>query len=379
MKHIQKLLGVITLTFLFVFQASASNISLYVIDVFDTHTMSISLSDTSNLSQWEVQGDVKILRDTTITNAQKNTDDAKVVTVKLDEGLEIHSSYSLLTLFWAEGSIDFQTGDVLSNTVIKNQNPEISEQTIDQILIIDAHTVEVTYTTDVAEWELEYNILTETPVSSIEKLSDNNNRITLRLWQALRDNSEYILMIVSLTGKDGNQIVFENSISDFTTPETIQRASVATGKEYEKEIQEVEDTQSIIAAKIAARNAQNADTTLTQEDDMIMPEQEQGIIPDVEPLTEEYIENMDFIEDDMYTETPGIPTVDEMNMMDHPEIQDELSQEEVELNSAGLMKTTIAVASSAQSVPKTGAETWILIFASLFINGFYYFSRRKRA
>jgi len=35
------------------------------------------------------------------------------------------------------------------------------------------------------------------------------------------------------------------------------------------------------------------------------------------------------------------------------------------------------VALSATVTPDTGAETWVLILLTLFINTFYYFSRRK--
>jgi len=44
---------------------------------------------------------------------------------------------------------------------------------------------------------------------------------------------------------------------------------------------------------------------------------------------------------------------------------------------AEIEQTVESVAMSATATPETGAETWVLIMLTLFINTFYYFSRRK--
>jgi len=54
-------------------------------------------------------------------------------------------------------------------------------------------------------------------------------------------------------------------------------------------------------------------------------------------------------------------------------MQEDMSDEEdatIEVTEAATMVT---------QTPDTGAETWVLIIATLFINTFYYLSRRKKS
>jgi len=54
-------------------------------------------------------------------------------------------------------------------------------------------------------------------------------------------------------------------------------------------------------------------------------------------------------------------------------MQEDMSDEEdatIEVTEAATMET---------QTPDTGAETWVLIIATLFINTFYYLSRRKKS
>jgi hypothetical protein len=50
---------------------------------------------------------------------------------------------------------------------------------------------------------------------------------------------------------------------------------------------------------------------------------------------------------------------------------------EIELSAASVQYNLEKVATTAQEMPDTGAESWLLILITLFINSFLYFARRK--
>lgn len=77
-------------------------------------------------------------------------------------------------------------------------------------------------------------------------------------------------------------------------------------------------------------------------------------------------------EQEQQLEQQEIPEI----LLENKEIVDE--SEEYDLSAAPTPYNLEKVATTAQVMPNTGAETWILIFSTLFINSFLYFSRRKK-
>ena len=61
-----------------------------------------------------------------IAFASQDEDDDNVAILTLDERLEKNTEYSLLTVFGADGSIDFKTGDSLEG--IEILNPETDDE-----------------------------------------------------------------------------------------------------------------------------------------------------------------------------------------------------------------------------------------------------------
>lgn len=93
MKHIFKLFLCISIL---ITSVSATEISL--VDVQDTQTLSILLSEEVNLEEGIVEADVKVLKDVTIETAEKSVDDSKRVIVDFPEPLKENTTYSLLSL-----------------------------------------------------------------------------------------------------------------------------------------------------------------------------------------------------------------------------------------------------------------------------------------
>lgn len=284
---------------------------------------------------------MKVLQDMTLNQAQKNLENSKKVTITLEEPLRQNTKYSILSILGAQGSIDFQTGDFLENQEIPNTSLFGQDQNIQSITIINDKILDLNYVSDVVESDFEYKLLQELEVLSIENTSAADERLIVNLGQEITADREYILMVISLIGSDGDEITFDTGIYDFTSPESLEKSQSVIDAQTPKSSKDIttsfnQEAQMSVQEKIAQRNAAK------------LLEVEQAEV-----------------------------TVQEIPM------QDSLLPEEEELNAApsdtGLMKSTLSVAAEATMTPDAGAETWVLIFATLLINTFYYFSRRKVA
>ena len=319
MKHIQKIIVIALFSLLSIFQASAEEITIDTIDVLDTHTVSFSISDTTIFWDNDIQGDIKILKDTTIENATRDTEDNQTVLINLPAPLKKDTTYSLLGLFGAEGSIDFVTTGELSGVEIQNDGFALEEQTIDFIRIIDQDTIAVVYTTDVLSSVFEYKLLTELKINAISRKNATDGRINIELRDEIERESEFIFIVVSLFDSEENEITFANSIYDFTSPAILEESSWIPSILGESEDEFMK--QLALEEKIAARN--EAKKQESQEEDII----------------DESLE--------------------------------------IELSAASVQYNLEKVATTAQEMPDTGAESWLLILITLFINSFLYFARRK--
>jgi len=76
--------------------------------------------------------------------------------------------------------------------------------------------------------------------------------------------------------------------------------------------------------------------------------------------------------------TEEITEVEETNEMLDTSENEENSQEDMSDEEDATIEVTEAATMVTQT-PDTGAETWVLIIATLFINTFYYLSRRKKS
>lgn len=140
----------------------------------------------------------------------------------LPQSLKQDTEYSLLGLFGAEGSIDFTTGRELSDVEIENDGFILEEQGIELIRIVDENTLEIVYILEVIEVEFEYKLLTELKIESISRKNATNSRVNIELRDEIELESDFIFIVVSLLDSDGNEVAFENSIYDFTSPAQLE-------------------------------------------------------------------------------------------------------------------------------------------------------------
>lgn len=323
MKHLKKIIAVLAI--IGITQISYSeNLWVDEINVIDANTISVMLSDNPNLNQGEVEWEITILNDLSIRWAITSDISGNSVEIMLEDPILPNTKYSLLTISGADGSIDFETPQAVDGFSAVNISGS-SSQNIDSIEILDDRTLIVHYVMDVSASSYEYKLLAESRVTKIEKPDYFISELVISIEPPLVSNKDYILMFIDMPDAAGNYLEFDTWIYDFTTQEivTIENNIEETIEELPEEIENFEDNME------ADENSENLDF-LREEDENTMGEVDMEAAPEVSLEKDSQID-------------------------------------------------TLEVANQIQETPDTGAETWVLIFATLFINTFFYLSRRKKA
>lgn len=214
-----KLFIALTLSFLLVATTNAATIEK--IDVKTNNTIDITASSDVVFSDVNVEGDIKVLKDLAVSFSSKDPENTKKLLLNLSEDLSINTSYSLITILWAEGNIDFVIWESLEWEILNLALAEW-ENGIEKINILDSRTMELYFNFDLTEDLFEFKILTEIPTSSLK--SEWNNLLTLQTSRNLSVNTDYILMILTLEDAMGSSIVFEEDLYDVTTPSNLEEA-----------------------------------------------------------------------------------------------------------------------------------------------------------
>jgi hypothetical protein len=207
-----KILFTFFISFLYVSNAYSANIEN--IQAVDSETIKMIASSDVTFSDIKVYWEVKILKDITILNTTKDTLNKRKLILNLDSELSFNSAYSLISVIWAEWSIEFEIGE---SYLWEKINPNYYNETkiIEKVVVIDSKTIEVYYNYDLTSSIYEFKLLSELKVSSIE--SQWNNVLDVRLETPIKKSSSYIFMIISLENIDWEELVFNNSLFDFTT------------------------------------------------------------------------------------------------------------------------------------------------------------------
>jgi len=313
MKHIVYT-TILSLTFGLLGTSVHASIDASEVRAISPQEIEVTFSENPNLRVGEVEAEVKILRDISIRGGFTWKESSQVELI-LEDPLLPNTNYSLLSIIWADGSIDFKTSDELDDKTIMNLSRDEQED-IKSITIVNSRTVLIDYIQDLSETEFEYKLLAESRVESIENKAYDDSKIFIRVDPPLLAEQNYILMILDMQDVDGIFLDFELWIYDFSTP---------PGDEWIEY-----NTQDI---------AETADNLITEEE---INENEISI-PEVRIVEEEFSDNL------------------------------ESAGEEISLE-----KNINSVAQTVGETPDTGAETWILILLSLVINSFYHLSRRKK-
>lgn len=323
MKHLVKIISIISILSLWYYNVTFSGpLGVDDISVTSENSIEVTFSENPTLKVGEIDAEIKILRDISLRGsfmAEQNT-----VEILLEDPIAPNTSYSLLTIVGGEGSIDFVTPETIEGSIINNVN-SVEVEDIASIEIIDSRNILVSYRQELLETNFEYKLLAESTIEKIENKDYLDSKITISVTPPFASEKDYILMFIDIRDVDWNYLEFDTGIYDFTTT-LIEEWSFP------------EDTEED-----------------TLEDELELPE-----VVQIDTSTG----------DETDTNNEALPS----------DSWDE-SEENI-LNSAwsdvSTEQSINAVAGTIMETPDTGAETWVLIIASLLINSIYYLSRRKK-
>lgn len=216
MKTINKLFALLVLVLMWIWSASAATIEK--LEALDNVTVELTANSDITFPTTDIKGDVKLLKDIPVSFSAKDVENLKKVTVNLSGDLKINTSYSLISIIWAEGNIDFNIWETLA-WEIANANLTPEEDWITKINIVDARTVELYFTKDLSEETFEFKILSEVETKWLR--SQGNNKLIIDSAKPLDKSTNYIVMVLSLEDASGNPVTFEEDLYDFATTDSL--------------------------------------------------------------------------------------------------------------------------------------------------------------
>ncbi len=294
--------------------------SIVSVSVGDANTLKVTLSGAQ--LQAAPTGEVKILKDMSVTSATKDPVNTKVVNLSLAWDLVAGKSYSLISIFGAEGSMDFSLGKSVSNVDIPNQDK--ASTSIEKIVVKDSKNVSVYFKAALTGSEFEFKILSNLGVESIG--ADIDGSLLVKASTAIEPNKAYILMVVSLKDAAGKDITVDDGIYDFTSSALTSAPATGTW---------------VVASPLAPNPGATGTWVVAA----------QGAPNPGATLAPTGTGSAELNAAAASSNAGKVVAVDNGNV------------EKVALNAA--------------KTPATGPETWIIILATLFINSSLYLYRRK--
>ena len=216
MKNLKKLLVVVLSSLMITtntFAAADLNIVSVIAD--DTDTVKVLLDGEIVSEEAVLEGDAKVFKDIKVDALEKDLDNLNKLNISLTEALEANSSYSFLSVYGVEGNMDFALGDEVLGVDLDNP---LSTENVEKIFIKDATNIEVTFSKEITETEIEIKVLKELGVNSIELNLEDKTELNLVMQNVLETSSKYILMMFSLNVWE-EEVSFTNGIFDFETDE----------------------------------------------------------------------------------------------------------------------------------------------------------------
>ena len=298
----------------------------------DNQHIDFSVTPEASFTEWEVTGEIKVLKDLEITFSSKDFEDSNKIVLNLKNELLPNSSYNLLSVFWVDWNIDFSLLDEMNLVDIANSENIIWIQWISRLVIIDSKTIEVYFNDPVDSSEFEFKLFRE---SKVESISNESGKLSINLSDKLDKSSSYLLMLISLKDISWDDLSFEEEIYDFSTDEKLS-------DKIEEIIEDVPEVTTPETEEII----NNEDNISWNNEEIINNEENKEVISD----------------NNTWAETWEASNGDNLNASSWEEGEVAWELEEVALNAA--------------ATPKSWPETWVLIFLTIFVNIFI-FARKK--
>jgi len=202
---------IFTLSVSFNVYAKDRDISIIDIDSNNWNILKIFLDKNIETNTMSVNSDIKVFRDLETMKISIDLENSNLVHLTLKEGLEEDTWYNLLSVYGAEGTIDFNIEKLYNWLEIKWNNIDW----IEKLLIIDSKNIEIYFKKIVSSDSIDVKLLREHSINSFKINSDNKKELDVYLKDEIHSNSKYIIMMFTITIKEELTYNVSNSIYDF--------------------------------------------------------------------------------------------------------------------------------------------------------------------
>jgi len=227
-----KICTILLVSLLYINNTFAEKVNLSIIDLDSSNSnlLEIFLDKNIESNSMEVEWDIKLFKDLKSNSIIKELEDNKTIVINLLDSLEKNTSYSLLSVYWADWTIDFKINDLINGLEI------LWDWTtwVDKVNIINWNTIKISFTKDIIWEDIDVKILKEFSLGWLKVNQDNTKILYVKAIDKLDTDSNYIIMLFSFTTKNWNIYYINNSIYDFSTKSELKEV-IINNKENIKE------------------------------------------------------------------------------------------------------------------------------------------------
>ncbi len=230
-----KIIKVLFLSIFFTASTYAAVVDLKIDEVTQNWANSLNVNFDKDVNWTTISWDIKIFRDLEITEISKDETMPNKLNLKLSKDIKVGGTYNVFWVFWVDWSADF----IVENwNSVKMLSKAPTSQWIVRVAFKDGKTMEL-YFKDPLTWnDYEFKLLEEFAISDLTTLSWN---LIINTVNSLVSDSDYIIMIISLSDELSNEYNIDESIFDFRLwevsikKEDIQNEIMDTLKTVEEE------------------------------------------------------------------------------------------------------------------------------------------------
>lgn len=193
--------------------AAENDISIIDVDATNSNVLKIFMDRDLETNSADLTSDIKIFKDLNTETIIKDLENDKLLSINLSEDIKNNSSYSLLSVYWVEWSIDFRIDDLINwLEIIWNDT-----DWVEKISIINSRQLNVVFKNSIISDDVDVKILREYNIDSLQFNIDNKKELDVYLADKLSITSKYLVMVFSITTTENIVYTIWNSIYDFNT------------------------------------------------------------------------------------------------------------------------------------------------------------------
>lgn len=214
-----KIIKVLFLSLFFTATTNATTLDLKIDEVIQNWANSVSVNFDKDVNWTSITWDVKIFRDLEILEISKDETMPSKLNIKLGKDVKVGGTYNVFAVFWVDWTADFM---VESWMTVKMLSKAPTSQWIVRVAFKDSKNMEL-YFKDSLTWsDYEFKLLEEYGVSD---MTTSSWSLVINTVSNFESNSDYILMIISLSDDIGNEYNIDESIYDFRLWEVVANST----------------------------------------------------------------------------------------------------------------------------------------------------------